>query len=689
MRALAVIAVIAYHAFPSLVPGGFIGVDIFFVISGYLISGILFRNLSDGRFSLADFYVRRIKRIFPALLLVLAASGAFGWFVLIADEYRQLGKHLAGGAGFMANLLLWGEAGYFDNSAETKPLLHLWSLGVEEQFYIVWPLLLFAAWKRRSALVGMTVVLAIAAFFYNILNVSTNAEASFYSPLSRFWELAIGGLLAYREFLQREKDQFFLKQTGKHFQPAGASAAAAPQADLRSVAGAALIAAGLALITKDHAFPGWWAILPTVGAALLLSAGPQALVNRVVLSNPAMVAVGLISYPLYLWHWPLLAYAQVVQAGVPAASVRLAAVVASGVLAWATYAVIEKPIRHSRARKLPAVALCTLMVIAGAAGFAIFTKEGIPSRDVANLAKYLPQPAARTTADKPESASSARVPSMQADTPQSDAARAQLKARRAKDLNTIRRLVDAQRSLERYQVCHMTDLEGKLQSFDEYVKGNAACLALSPSQKNVLVIGDSLAAETRFALSRTYPSVNFLEISGSACKPFAAGYPDKAHRCAQLQAYQVEFLAKHKLDAVIVAANWQDDFALALPDLQRIVDLGHKLLLVGPPLKFTGEVAATLLRMEPTDSLVKTMAGMLDRDHFDRVGQMERFAQAHRFPYLNRMALYCEGGCALINDSAEPMILDKLHLSVPGAELLGARIKHSRALDALLGSNLD
>ena len=149
LRAVAVLAVVAFHSFPSWVRGGFIGVDIFFVISGYLISTIIFENLDKGTFSFTEFYARRIKRIFPALLLVLIACFAFGWFALLADEYKQLGKHIAAGAGFISNFTLWNEAGYFDNSAETKPLLHLWSLGIEEQFYIVWPLLLWFAWKRK------------------------------------------------------------------------------------------------------------------------------------------------------------------------------------------------------------------------------------------------------------------------------------------------------------------------------------------------------------------------------------------------------------------------------------------------------------------------------------------------------------------------------------------------------------
>jgi peptidoglycan/LPS O-acetylase OafA/YrhL len=197
LRALAVLSVVSFHAFPNMLKGGFIGVDIFFVISGFLISTIIFENLERDSFSFVEFYSRRIKRIFPALLLVLIACYTFGWFVLLADEYKQLGKHIAGGAGFVSNFLFWKESGYFDNAADTKPLLHLWSLGIEEQFYIVWPLLLWFAWKQRLNLLTITLTVLIISFALNINKVHSNVVAVFYSPQTRFWELLTGSVLAY------------------------------------------------------------------------------------------------------------------------------------------------------------------------------------------------------------------------------------------------------------------------------------------------------------------------------------------------------------------------------------------------------------------------------------------------------------------------------------------------------------
>jgi peptidoglycan/LPS O-acetylase OafA/YrhL len=280
LRAIAILAVVGFHAFPFWVKGGFIGVDVFFVISGYLISTIIIGSLERNSFSFVDFYIRRIKRIFPALLFVLIACLAFGWVVLFADEYKNLGKHIAGGAGFISNFLLWNESGYFDNAAETKPLLHLWSLGVEEQFYIIWPLLLWFAWKQRLNLLGIAIVVGVISFALNIYEVRNHAVATFYSPQTRFWELMAGSILAY---MTRHRQNMFSSKF-KHRLDAWLRLignAQSPEANgitlrnIQSLLGALLIAGGVLVITKERHFPGWWAVLPILGAVLIISAGAR------------------------------------------------------------------------------------------------------------------------------------------------------------------------------------------------------------------------------------------------------------------------------------------------------------------------------------------------------------------------------------------------------------------------------
>jgi len=365
LRAVAVLAVVLFHAFPGWLRGGFVGVDVFFVISGFLISSILLRELQGGSFTFAGFYARRARRIFPALILVMASCLAFGWVALFPDEYAQLGKHIVGGAGFVANLFYWAQVGYFDTAAETKPLLHLWSLGIEEQFYIVWPVVLLLAWKRRMNLLLVVAVLALVSFLFNVGGVARYASATFYSPASRAWELLLGAGLSC------------LHARASGLAPGAALRLPRLSPNLLAWTGAALLAAGLGFITREHRFPGWPALLPAVGALLIIGAGPGAWFNRVVLSNRVLVWVGLISYPLYLWHWPLLAFAQIVESRVPAPEIRAAAVLLAIVLAWLTWRLVERPLRS---RKSVVAVLVALMLACAGAGSIIYLKDGLPAR---------------------------------------------------------------------------------------------------------------------------------------------------------------------------------------------------------------------------------------------------------------------------------------------------------------------
>lgn len=393
LRALAVLLVVGFHAFPTLVEGGFIGVDIFFVISGFLISGIIFEELDRGAFSFGHFYARRIRRIFPALLLVMAACLAFGWFAMLADEYKQLGKHLAAGAGFISNLALWRESGYFDSAADTKPLLHLWSLGIEEQFYVLWPLALWAAYRARASRLALCLALIAGSFALNVAFVHSNPVAAFYSPGTRFWELLAGSVLAY-----------FATPAGKPLLRRVLAPASSGASSVQAFIGLALLAVGVATVTRAHAFPGWWALLPVVGTCFILAAGSGAWLNRVVLSNRLLVWIGLISYPLYLWHWPLLVFARLAEYnGTPPWPIRLAAVALSVVLAWLTYKVVERPLRFGRPAASRLAGLCVLMLAVGLAGYNAYRHDGFVLRaanaKVALFADILSPPQTRITND--------------------------------------------------------------------------------------------------------------------------------------------------------------------------------------------------------------------------------------------------------------------------------------------------
>jgi len=364
LRAIAVLSVLIFHAFPEWLSGGFVGVDIFFVISGYLISMIIFENVAEQRFSIKEFYMRRINRIFPALILVLIACYVFGWLNLLADDFAQLGKHIAGGASFISNLILWNESGYFDKLAEVKPLLHLWSLGIEEQFYIFWPIFIcfISRWPKK-VLPAILVVTAIS-FASNIALIANYPVATFYSPITRFWELLFGSLLAYWTL----------------YSPA-ANRTTATHKNITSVLGLALIIFAIFSLNQKSLFPGWWALLPTVGATLMIAAGPQAWCNRHILSLQWMVWVGLISFPLYLWHWPLLALARIQEGGSLGVPDRLILVALSILLSWATYQFVEKPIRFKfRYRTQKNITLVILMILIGYLGYNCFDRKGIEFR---------------------------------------------------------------------------------------------------------------------------------------------------------------------------------------------------------------------------------------------------------------------------------------------------------------------
>lgn len=362
LRAVAVLAVIAFHASPQRITGGFVGVDVFFVISGFLISTVVYENLAEDRFSLTEFYARRIRRIFPALILVLGSCSAMGWIALFADEYAQLGRHIAAGAGFASNFMLWSESGYFDNAATAKPLLHLWSLGIEEQFYIVWPALVLFAWRRRFSILVLIAICAAASFYWNAANIGHDAIAVFYSPLTRAWELLCGSFLAWLSF----KDCRIRKTT---------------IANLASTTGTALVIGAIFLLDKNQPFPGFWAVLPVLGACLIVAAGPDAWINRNVLGWRPVVWIGLISFPLYLWHWPLLSFPRIVNQADPTLSVRIALVAASFLLAWLTYRFLELPIRASGGATATRTSLLVLtMAVGGGFGVYVNARDGFPDR---------------------------------------------------------------------------------------------------------------------------------------------------------------------------------------------------------------------------------------------------------------------------------------------------------------------
>jgi peptidoglycan/LPS O-acetylase OafA/YrhL len=361
LRAVSIVSVVLYHAFPDLLPGGFVGVDIFFVISGYLITSIILGANPARQFTLRGFYRRRIQRILPALILTLVFCLAAGWFILLPLEYASLGKHSAAAAVFIPNFVFWSEAGYFDEESVRKPLLHLWSLGVEEQFYIFWPLILIATTRMRQSPALITLAILLTSFTLSIAYQTHHASA-FFLPQFRMWEILLGAAIS-----------------ALHLQTKTSVGRSSLTNAALATTGLMLMCLATLVISRDKAFPGWWALLPAVGAAMVIASSPAGWLNRRLLGNAGMVFIGKISYPLYLWHWPLLSLTRIIEAGEPAPGTRLTVVALSVLLAWLTYVCIEKRLRYHPAKAVPYILVASLFSL-GLLGLAIWKNQGIPSR---------------------------------------------------------------------------------------------------------------------------------------------------------------------------------------------------------------------------------------------------------------------------------------------------------------------
>ena len=617
LRAIAVLSVLGFHAFPESIRGRFVGVDVFFVISGYLISTILYNGIKKGNFSFVEFYSRRINRIFPALLCVLFFSCVVGWFVLLYDEYRQLGGHVAAGTGFLSNFVLWKEVNYFDNAAETKPLLHLWSLGIEEQFYIVWPIVLLSILKWPRFVWFFIVGLIAVSFGLNIKGVSLDPAATFYSPQTRFWELMCGGLLAWA-FVSRANGQV-AGETAK--QSSGA------WENVLAWIGAALLVLGFSYVNATQEFPGWRALFPVLGAVFLIAAGDKAWFNRHILSWKPLVWVGLISFPLYLWHWPIFTFPRIVLGEVPSITVRVVLIVVAIVLAWMTYHFLEKKVRKNQSNR-SALILLVLMIVVGGIGYIIYLKDGFPNRKYAQL----------------------------------------------QGLNGDIGHHEFHKYMEsHFPLCKPEELAKKAEVWDGFVRCQQS---KTDAKVDVAVLGDSHAEHLFIGIAESLPQKNVaFYIKGDL--PFAD---------SQVIGYLVHFIAENRdISDVVISANWHGRIGLLKPG----VDLGDELMKSVELLLQSGKKVNLVMDtpsfpFEPEKCKGSRWIWAKERTCSIAVADYEAQTKIYKSHLQKIVTKYpdihiLEPGAALCSDAVcsmakdgEILYRDFHHLNIPGSKLVGA-----------------
>ena len=618
LRAIAVLAVVAFHFEAPAVFGGFVGVDIFFVISGYLITGIIRSEVADGTFSFAQFYERRVRRLLPALYAMVALTAVPSFHYLLTSERAEFFRSVLAVATFTSNFFFWFQTGYFDHAAVEKPLLHTWSLAVEEQFYLALPLLLWGLLrffrKGRIALPAALSAMAIASFALSIWLMRTDRSANaFFMSLPRAWEFLVGGIIATPGLpLLRH---------------------ALAQQAARGIA-LVLLAIPIFSLRQGPGFPGFNALAPCIGAAMLIWSGIGVPTLKRGPASPLNVArfFGQISYSLYLWHWPLFTFARFSKPGLALDGFEKVTLFALTVLiSWLSWRFVEQPFRNGRlvpARRAAfrTAGLATVVLLAGSAA-------GI-------VASTTPSDADRVAL--------------------------QLESYNAYDYEP----------LYRYGSCFAT-ASGVV---DEI------CLKLVPDKTNVLLWGDSLAAHyfRGLAASTDPRTVNILQATQAACMPTFNASAQGTASCRNFATQMDGFFRDRKPSLVILSADWLEysrppRFDGMIADLKRTISTlngqGVAVVLLGPAVQFRTRLPSMLMRAQlrqvdprPDDFILP--------DIFSLDEKMKAALPAQpKFSFVSVVDALCPARqCPIMIDGGIPLSWDHAHLTSEGSVYVMSKI---------------
>lgn len=609
LRALAVAIVVIFHAGVSPLRGGFIGVDIFFVISGYLITRQISADLERGTFSILGFYERRVRRIVPALLFVIAATLAIAPFVLFPSELMTSGMTAIASIMSVANLYLLNSAGYFAADAGTQPLVHMWSLGVEEQFYLFFPLLLAAfGGNSRMAARWTTLLLWLASFALCIVVTRYDRDFAYYFPLTRAWELLAGASLVFVTIPRMP-------------------------AWLRNVAAAGallLIAASALKFYPQMAFPGFYALVPCLAAMTLIAVGSQGgSAVTAGLSAAPLVWIGRISYSLYLVHWPILVFYRMARGTPISATEAWGLVAASVVAAYASWRFVERPFREkkllaNRSALFAGTGLAGAVLILAAA-FMSFVSLPAGSIATDRLVSYLTY----------------------------DDADAYRKGR-----------------------CFLFGHQDRLSDFNR-----TECLQPASDKPNILIVGDSHAADLWYGLKTEFPGANVMQATSTGCKPVLGTRGERT--CIDLMEMALgPFLQSSRSDVIILSARWIEG---DIPDVERtlkaLVGKAGQVVVLGPIVEYAMPLPRLLAQVSGgRDPSLLADARLPDQAPTDR--DLGAAVRASKADYVSIYRMLCNNDnapCQTI-ESGVPIQWDYGHLTRQGSHLVARKLKESGVL---------
>ena len=602
LRALAVISVVLFHfkLFPNYVRAGFIGVDVFFVISGYLITGIIQKGIDDGSYSVVNFYNRRVRRIFPALFTVFAFCIVAGFFLYFPSEAQTLGSSIVASAFFASNIFFYLRSGYFERDSETNPLLHTWSLSVEEQFYVVFPLIIFLIrnHSRRTKIITL-LILGLTSFLSSIYVIGSDPSAAFYLMHFRGWELLLGSLLAIGAFPNIPRRWI---------------------AEAGALAGLILLCAGFYFITKASLFPGWPALAPCLGTVLIIWTGAEhpTLVRRLLALRPVQF-VGLISYSLYLWHWPIIVFFRLSHE--PDRAEKLVLVAVSALVAAGSWKFVERPFReapHLNSRQTLLAGGGSMMVAALAAFLMTYAIEGFWN--------YPP---------------------------------------RATDVIAYAKIDER----------HMRVGDCFLIASPRFGLGDykQRCLSLRQDRPNYLVIGDSHAAHLWSGLQSTFPNINFLQATASGCKPTDGA--NGLEHCKMLIGYVLEeFIPNARLDGVIISGRWVNDDLAPLISTAKRLSRFTRVIVSGPIVEYDQALPRILGKAIAADRPPAEYATEHRRTDQKEIDLAFSKALADEgIEYFSVYQAICDPQCRIWVEDGVPLQFDDGHLTRQGSAYLAQK----------------